>query len=126
MFWYIVISTIPGGIIGFLLDHFLEDFFRTQYLIIGIALIIMGVVLYVVDKNAKAVEKYEKLTLKQTLIIGFSQAMAFIPGVSRSGASITTGRALGLERESAARFSFMLSAPIVLRSNIVQIQRLCI
>lgn len=124
MFWYIVLATIPGGIIGFILDKYTENFFRTQYLIIGIALILMGIVIYIVDKNAKSIVKYEDLSLKQTLIIGVSQALAFIPGVSRSGVTITTGRFLGLDRESAARFSFLLSAPIILAAFIFKIKDL--
>lgn len=117
MFWYIVIATIPGGIIGFLLDHFVEDAL-TKPLIIAFALIIMGILLYVIDKNAKANVKYEQMTLKQTFLIGLSQALAFIPGVSRSGVTMTTGRLLGVDRTSAAKYSFMLSAPIVLAATV--------
>lgn len=117
MFWYIVAATIPGGIIGFLLDHFAEDIL-TQPLIIAIALIVMGIVLYLVDKNAKSRIDYKDLTFKQTFIIGFSQALAFIPGVSRSGITMTTGRLLGVKREATAKYSFMLSAPIVLAATI--------
>ncbi len=89
MFWYLVIATIPGGAIGFLLDTFLEDAL-TQPLIIGIALIVMGIVLYLVDKFAKSNTKYEDMTFKQTFLIGLSQSLAFIPGVSRSGVTMTT------------------------------------
>lgn len=116
MFWYIVIATIPGGAIGFLLDHFASDLL-TQPLIIGIALVVMGVLLYIVDKNAKSDTNYENMTFKQTFLIGLSQAMAFIPGVSRSGVTMTTGRMLGVDRESTAKYSFMLSAPIVLAAT---------
>ena len=122
MFWYLVLATIPGGIMGFVLDHFTENFFRTQYLIIGITLIVMGLILYIIDKNAKTDTNYENLSLKQTLIIGVSQALAFIPGVSRSGITITTGRFLGVDRESAAKFSFLLSSPIVLAAFIFKIK----
>lgn len=117
MFWYIVLATIPGGIIGFILDKFLQDTL-TKPLIIAIALIIMGIILYIVDKNAKSVTDYEHMTLKQTFLIGLSQALAFIPGVSRSGVTMTTARIMGVKRESAARYSFMLSAPIVLAATI--------
>lgn len=117
MFWYIVLATIPGGIIGFILDKFLEDAL-SKPLIIATALIVMGIVLYVADKKAKNVTTYEQMTLKQTFLIGLSQALAFIPGVSRSGVTMTTARILGVERESAARYSFMLSAPIVLAATI--------
>lgn len=117
MFWYLVIATIPGGIIGFLLDHFASDLLERP-LIIAIALIVMGIVLYLVDKYAKAKTKYEDMTFKQTFLIGLSQALAFIPGVSRSGVTMTTGRLMGVDRESTARYSFMLSAPIVLGATL--------
>lgn len=117
MFWYIVLATIPGGVIGFLLDHFLSGTLNRP-IIIALALIIMGIILYVVDKKAPSKVKYEQMTLKQTFLIGVSQALAFIPGVSRSGVTITTARMMKIERESAARYSFMLSAPIVLAATI--------
>lgn len=117
MFWYIVLATIPGGIIGFLLDHFVGNKLETP-LIIAIALMVMGVVLYLIDKNGKKKTDYEHMTLKQTFLIGLSQALAFIPGVSRSGVTMTTARAMGIKRESAAKYSFMLSAPIVLAATV--------
>lgn len=117
MFWYIVLATIPGGIIGFLLDHFLEDALKAP-LIIAFALIIMGIILYFVDKNCKSKISYEKMGLKETFLIGLSQALAFIPGVSRSGITMTTARILKVDRESAAKYSFMLSAPIVLGATV--------
>lgn len=117
MFWYIVLATIPGGIIGFLLDHFLENELKTP-LIIATALIVMGIILYIVDKKCKSKISYEKMGLKETFLIGLSQALAFIPGVSRSGITMTTGRFLKVDRESAAKYSFMLSAPIVLAATI--------
>lgn len=117
MFWYIVLATIPGGIIGFLLDHFASDLLENT-LIISIALIVMGILLYIVDKFCKSDVKYEDMTLKQTFLIGLSQALAFIPGVSRSGITMTTGRLMNIERESCARYSFMLSAPIVLGATL--------
>ena len=121
MFWYIVLATIPGGIIGFVLDKFLEDTLTGQ-LIIATALIVMGIVLYFVDKKSKSTTKYENMTLKQTFLIGLSQALAFIPGVSRSGITMTTARAMGVTRESAAKYSFMLSAPIVLAATVFKLK----
>ncbi|MBR2241145.1 MAG: undecaprenyl-diphosphate phosphatase [Clostridia bacterium] len=117
MFWYIVLATLPGGIIGFLLDHFLEDKLKTP-LIIATALIVMGILLYVVDKKCKSKITYEKMGLKETFLIGLSQALAFIPGVSRSGITMTMGRFLNVDRKSVARYSFMLSAPIVLAATV--------
>lgn len=121
MFWYIVLATIPGGIIGFVLDKFLEDAL-TKPIIIAIALIVMGIVLYIVDKKSRSEIDYEDMTLKQTFLIGLSQALAFIPGVSRSGITMTVGRAMKIKRESAAKYSFMLSAPIVLAATVFKIK----
>ncbi|MCI8481628.1 MAG: undecaprenyl-diphosphate phosphatase [Clostridia bacterium] len=121
MFWYIVIATIPGGAIGFLLDHFLEDAL-TKPIIIGIALLVMGIVLYIVDKNAKSNTDYEHMSFKQTFLIGLSQALAFIPGVSRSGVTMTTGRMMGIDREATAKYSFLLSTPIVFAATIYKLK----
>ena len=117
MFWYLAI--------GFLLDHFLEDALKTP-LIIGGALIIMGIILYVVDKKAKSQVEYENMTLKQTFLIGLSQALAFIPGVSRSGITMTTGRMLGIKRESVAKYSFLLSTPIVAGATLYKLKEFVI
>ena len=118
MFWYLVIATIPGGAIGFLLDHFLDEKLSTMYLLIGVALIVMGIILYLADKYCKGNTKYEDMTFKQTFLIGLSQSLAFIPGVSRSGITMTTGRLLGVSREAVAKYSFMLSTPIVLGATL--------
>ena len=121
MFWYIVLATIPGGAIGFLLDHFLEGYLEKP-IIIAIALIVMGIILYIVDKNSKSETEYKDMTLKQTFLIGVSQCLAFIPGVSRSGVTMTTGRIMGVKRESVAKYSFMLSAPIVFAATIYKLK----
>ena len=121
MFWYLVIATIPGGAIGFILDHFLEDALKNA-LIIGIALIVMGIILYIVDKKSKSDIEYKDMTFKQTFLIGLSQALAFIPGVSRSGITMTTGRMLGIKRESVAKYSFLLSTPIVAGATLYKLK----
>jgi undecaprenyl-diphosphatase len=82
----------------------------------------MGMILYMVDKKCISETEYKNMSLKQTLLIGISQALAFIPGVSRSGVTMTTARILGVKRESAAKYSFMLSAPIVLGATIFKIK----
>lgn len=117
IFWYLVISTIPAGILSLVLDKIvgkiLGDNLNLEMIVIAVALIIMGIVLYIVDKNAKSKTKYEDITLKQSLAIGTSQALAAaFPGVSRSGITMTIARALGVDRESAARYSFLLATPI--------------
>ncbi len=117
MFWYIVIATIPAGILGLVLDKItdklLENNLNLEMLIIGIMLILMGIVLYLVDLKSKKEIEYNKITLKQSVLIGISQGLAAaFPGVSRSGITMTVARGLKIDRESAAKFSFMLAAPI--------------
>ena len=121
MFWYLVIATIPGGIIGLLLDTFAGDILKKP-IIIAIALIVMGIILYFVDKKSKSTTDYEHMSFKQTFLIGLSQCLAFIPGVSRSGITMIAGRAMGVDRTSAARYSFMLSAPIVFAATIFKLK----
>ena len=120
IFWYIVAATIPAGIIGIVFEHYLEGYLK-QPLIVATALIVMGILLYVVDKKSKSEVSYENMTFKQAFLIGISQVLAFIPGVSRSGATITVGRALRVDRESAAKYTFLLSTPIVLAATVLKI-----
>ena len=119
--WFIIIGTIPGGIIGFLAESKIEALFHTPgqpirpEAMIAMALIIawLGAFLWLADRLARHELELKDLTLKKVLYIGFAQALAIFPGVSRSGSTITTGLALGLKREAAARFSFLLSIPII-------------
>lgn len=90
-FWYLVLATIPAGIIFFILDKVFGDMLRNE-LIIAAALIIMGIVLYVVDKKCKKKYNMENIGIKQIMLIGISQVLAFIPGMSRSGSTIVAGR----------------------------------
>lgn len=119
MFWYLVLATIPAGILSLILDKLSETVFGGSMIPIAIALIVMGIVLYIVDKTAKSDTNYENMTLTQALLIGISQAIAAaFPGVSRSGITMTVARALGVDRESAAKYSFLLSTPIILAAVI--------
>ena len=123
IFWYIVLATIPAGILSLILDKISDLIFEgnlnLEMLIIAITLIVMGIVLYIVDKRAKTNTSYENITFKQSLLIGISQALAAaFPGVSRSGITMTVGRATGVDRESAAKFSFLLAMPITLAAVI--------
>lgn len=120
IFWYIVAATIPAGIIGIVFEHYLEEYLK-QPLIVATALIVMGILLYVVDKKSKSEVSYENMTFKQAFLIGISQVLAFIPGVSRSGATITVGRALRVDRESVAKYTFLLSTPIVFAATVLKI-----
>lgn len=119
MFWYLVLATIPAGILSLILDKLSDTVFGGSMILIAIALIVMGIVLYIVDKTAKSNTNYENMTLTQALLIGISQAIAAaFPGVSRSGITMTVARALGVDRESAAKYSFLLSTPIILAAVI--------
>ena len=106
IFWYIVAATIPAGIIGLIFDHYLEEYL-TKPLIVATALIVMGILLYIVDKKSKSETTYENMSFKQAFLIGISQVLAFIPGVSRSGATITIGRALKVDRVAVAILKIM-------------------
>ena len=114
MLWYLVVATIPGALAGLLFEEVINNVVRENLFIIGSCLIIMGIIIYLIDKNFKEEKKIDKLNLKEAFLIGCSQAFALIPGFSRSGTTIAAGRLLNLDRESAAKFSFYLSAPIVL------------
>ena len=94
-----------------------------EMLIIAITLIIMGIVHYIVDKKAKSNTTYENISLKQSILIGASQALAAaFPGVSRSGITMTIARAVGVDRESAAKYSFLLATPITLAAVVFDLK----
>jgi len=119
--WYLVAATIPAAIVGVLFEDPIEKIIRSNYVVIALALAIMGIVIYIADKYSKETKTIKKMTLKDAIIIGCSQVFALIPGFSRSGTTIAAGRILGLERESAAKFSFFLSAPVVLGAVTLQL-----
>jgi len=123
LFWYLVLATIPGAIIGFLLENIAETIFRNPVLI-ACMLVLLGIILFVVDRKGKKEIDVEHISLKTSFLIGLSQALAIIPGVSRSGITMTTALALGMTREGAARFSFLLSAPIILGAALVKVPTL--
>ena len=123
IFLYLVIATIPAGILSLILDKvsdlIIGDDINFQMAIIAVTLIVMGIILYIADKNSKSTTNYENISLKQSILIGASQAIAAaFPGVSRSGITMTTARFLKVDRESAAKFSFMLAMPITLAAVI--------
>lgn len=126
LFWYLVLATIPAGIISLVLDYIVGKIIgnniNLEMIIIAFSLIIMGIVLYLVDKKAKATVTMKKITFKQTFFVGISQALAAaFPGVSRSGITMTVARGQNIERESAAKLSFLLSMPITLAAAIFDI-----
>ena len=112
LFWLIMIATVPGALFGVALDKYMEGFRNAA--LIGVMLIIMGIVLYYADKLGKNEVQLENIGLKRSVLVGISQVLAIIPGVSRSGITMSMGRAMGVEKESIAKFTFLLSAPIIL------------
>lgn len=121
LFWYIFFASIPGAIFGKLFESEAETVFRNLALI-GTTLIVMGIILYFAEKVGRKSVKINQLGFRDSFIIGVSQALAIIPGISRSGVTMTTGLFLGLTKESAARFSFLLSTPIVFGAGIFKIK----
>ncbi len=119
--WYLVIGTIPGGVVGLLFEHKIEELFHpskgaivsSSMVWMAVIIALLGALLFLAERLAKHERRMNGLTFKDSILIGLSQALAIFPGVSRSGATITAGLAVGLERETAARFSFLLSAPII-------------
>jgi len=109
---YLIIATIPGGIAGYLLQSRAETAFRSPQ-IIAIALIAMGIILWIVDKAVDQRRVLGEMRWIDALLIGLSQVVALIPGVSRSGSTMTAARGLRFDRESAAEFSFLMSMPII-------------
>jgi undecaprenyl-diphosphatase len=108
----LVIASVPGAIIGLLFEKQAETIFRSP-LLIASTLALMGLVLWIADARAPETEVLEQLSIRDALLIGLSQALAIIPGVSRSGSTITTARFLRLERQDAANFSFLMATPII-------------
>lgn len=128
MFLLLVVATIPGAVIGLLMDKIVENIFRNNICLISLSLATMGILIYLGDSWAsiryKKETEFENITLKQATIIGLSQSLAIIPGFSRSGTTILTARILGLSRKAATKFTFLLSVPIILGANILEIKNL--
>ena len=118
--WYILLGTIPIGIFGLAFKDQIETGARDLYLI-GVALIVLGLVLLLAEKVGTRTRSVEEIKTRDGLWMGLAQALALIPGVSRSGATITAGLFLGLDRPSAARFSFLLSVPAVVLSGLLEL-----
>jgi undecaprenyl-diphosphatase len=112
LFWFLVMATLPAGIAGWFLEHAAEEQFR-QPLIIGTALIVVGLLMWAGDRLEPRKLTLHQISLVDSILIGVAQAFAIIPGVSRSGSTMTAGLFRGISREAAARFSFLLSTPII-------------
>jgi undecaprenyl-diphosphatase len=121
MGWYILLGTIPIAIFGFVFSDQIESGARDLYLI-GTTLIVLGLVLLYAERVARRDRSIEDIKRRDGIVIGFAQACALVPGVSRSGATITAGLFLGFDRESAARYSFLLSVPAVVLSGLFELR----
>ena len=122
MGWYIGLGTIPIAIFGFLFRHPIETGARSLY-VIGTTLIVLGLVLLLAERVARRHREVTDLTARDAALIGFAQALALVPGVSRSGATITAGLFAGFTREAAARYSFLLSVPAVVLSGLFEARK---
>ena len=120
MGWLIILGSIPVAIIGLGFKDIIEGAFTKNLYVIATSLIVLGIILAIAEKFGKFERNIKDITWKDTLIIGFAQSLALIPGSSRSGTTITAGIFLGLKRETAARFSFLLSVPAILGSGLLE------
>lgn len=110
--WFLIVGTIPAAIVGAKFNKYAEEEWRT-YAVIGTAMIVIGIVMWMADRAAQRFSQLDSMNWGDAMTIGIAQALALIPGVSRSGITISAGRFRQLDREAAARFSFLLSAPII-------------
>lgn len=119
MGWFIILGTMPILIAGLLLKHAIEGSLRNLWITVTV-LALFGVLLWVVDARSKQVKTMKEMTWKDALIFGIGQMLALIPGVSRSGGTITFGRAMGYTREAAVRVSFLMAIPAVFGAGILE------
>ena len=117
---FLVIATIPAAIAGVLLEEYAETVFRAPA-ITAIALMVLGVILWAADRYARRDRPLESMTWRDALLIGLAQVCALVPGVSRSGSTMTAGRLLRLDRQSAAVFSFLMSMPVTAAAAVLKV-----
>jgi undecaprenyl-diphosphatase len=120
LLWPIILACIPGAIFGAKLGEKVEESFRMHPSRIAVLMAVMGVVLFIADRAGKKERPIEKMTPKDWITVGLAQCLAILPGVSRSGITMTAGLFTGLKRDASARFSFLLSMPIILGSAIFE------
>jgi undecaprenyl-diphosphatase len=120
MGWYVIAGTIPIGIVGFVLRHVIEDHLRSLW-VVATALILWSAAMVYAERAGSQRRQERDLTLKDAVIVGLTQCIALVPGVSRSGATISTGLLLGLDRVTATRLSFFLSIPALLAAGLFEL-----
>lgn len=120
MGWFIIVGSLPIVVLGVLLKDIIERDFRNLW-IIGTTLIVLGVILGIADRIGSTDRTIKRMSLKHAILFGLAQAMALVPGVSRSGATISMGRFLGYDREAATRFAFLLAIPAVVGAGLFEL-----
>jgi undecaprenyl-diphosphatase len=123
MGWFIILGSLPIVVLGIALKDVIEEDFRSLW-IIGTMLIVLGIVLGIADRIGGTDKTFKQLTLRDALLMGFAQALALIPGVSRSGATLSMGRFLGYERETATRYAFLLAIPAVIGAGVFELKEI--
>ncbi|MCW2815739.1 MAG: Undecaprenyl-diphosphatase [Nocardioides sp.] len=123
MGWFIIVGSLPIVVLGVLLKDVIERDFRNLW-VIATALIVMGLVLGLADRLGRTDKEIKQITLRDAVLMGGAQAMALVPGVSRSGATLSMGRALGYDREAATRYAFLLAIPAVVGAGIFELKEI--
>ncbi len=121
--WLILIGCIPAALVGYKFENYFETVFRSPF-IVGIFIICMAILLLVSERYSKKQKEMDSINLGDVIFIGLAQALALMPGVSRSGITMTAGLFSGLKREAAARFSFILAMPITLGAGLLKLKHL--
>lgn len=121
--WMIILATIPAAIFGLTFENYIENNFRSIFIVVFM-LVLVGILFILVENYSKKNKSIELINSKSAVLIGFAQAIALIPGTSRSGITIVAGLMLGLNREAAIKFSFLMSIPIILGANLNKIPKI--
>jgi undecaprenyl-diphosphatase len=123
MGWFIIIGSLPIVVLGIALKDVIEEDFRNLW-VIGTMLIVLGIVLGIADRIGSTDKTLRQLTLRDAILMGLAQALALVPGVSRSGATLSMGRFLGYDRETATRYAFLLAIPAVIGAGLFELQEI--
>ena len=123
MGWYVIVGSLPIVLLGVLLKDLIERDFRNLW-IIGCTLIVLGVILGIADRVGRSDRRITDMTLSHSVALGAAQALALVPGVSRSGATISAARLLGYDREAATRFAFLLAIPAVVGAGLFELKEI--
>jgi undecaprenyl-diphosphatase len=121
MGWFIIIGSVPIVVLGIALKDVIERDFRSLWLI-GTTLIVLGLVLGIADRVGGTAKAIKQISLRDAILMGLAQALALIPGVSRSGATLSMGRLLGYDREAATRYAFLLAIPAVIGAGVFELK----